>query len=54
VEGINIDSSNEYSNAFDSIRVNLEFDSNEIDESDRQNEKHDEPRISTVFGIKMD
>jgi hypothetical protein len=32
-------------NAFDSIRVNWEFVSNEIDESDLQSEKHDEERI---------
>jgi hypothetical protein len=30
----------------DSIRFNWEFDSNEIDESDLQYEKHDEQRIS--------
>jgi hypothetical protein len=33
-------------NADDSIRFNREFDSNEIDESDLHDEKHDEPRIS--------
>jgi hypothetical protein len=32
--GINIDSSDEYENAFDSICLNCEFDSNEMDESD--------------------
>jgi hypothetical protein len=32
-------------NAFDSMRVNSEFVSNEIDESDLQHEKHDEQRI---------
>jgi hypothetical protein len=32
-------------NAFDSIRVNSESVSNEIDESDSQFEKHDEQRI---------
>jgi hypothetical protein len=41
----------EYENAWDSIRVNREFDSNEIDDSDLQNEKHDEPRISISHGI---
>jgi hypothetical protein len=41
-------------NAFDSIRVNREFDSNEIDESDRQAEKHEEQRISTFRGIMID
>jgi hypothetical protein len=33
-------------NASDSIRVNCELDSNVIDKSDLQDEKHDEPRIS--------
>jgi hypothetical protein len=41
-------------NASDSIRDNREFDSNEIDESDSQHEKHDEPRISTPRGITID
>jgi hypothetical protein len=31
VERLTIDSSDENDNAFDSIRVNLEFNSNEID-----------------------
>jgi hypothetical protein len=34
-------------NALDSMRVNLEFVSNEIDESDLQSEKHSEPRSWT-------
>jgi hypothetical protein len=54
VEGIRIDSSDECENANDSIRANLEFDSNEIDESDLHDEKHDTPRISTLFGIIID
>jgi hypothetical protein len=33
------------SNVLDSIRVNSEFVSNEIDESELQYEKHDEQRI---------
>jgi hypothetical protein len=41
-------------NAFDSIRANREFDSNVINESDSQNEKHFDPRISTFLGIKID
>jgi hypothetical protein len=49
-----IDSSDEYANAFASIRVNREFDSNVIDKSDLQNKKHDEQRISTLDGIKID
>jgi hypothetical protein len=32
-------------NAFDSMRINSESVSNEIDESDMQYEKHDEQRI---------
>jgi hypothetical protein len=35
-------------------RFNREFDSNEIDESDSQYEKHDDPRISTFRGISID
>jgi hypothetical protein len=34
-----------YENASDSICVSCELDSNEIDESDLQDEKHFEPRI---------
>jgi hypothetical protein len=36
------------------MRINREFDSNMIDESDLQPEKHDEPRISTLFGMKIE
>jgi hypothetical protein len=36
------------------ILFNCESDSNDIDESDRQDEKHDEPRISKFRGIKID
>jgi hypothetical protein len=49
--GIMIDWSDDSENASDSIRVNREFDSNEIDESDLQGEKQCEPRISTFLGI---
>jgi hypothetical protein len=52
--GIRIDSSEDSSNAFDSIRVKREFDSNVIDENDSQCEKHFDPRISTFLGIKID
>jgi hypothetical protein len=52
--GIKIDSSDEYENASDSIRINCEFDSNVSDESDLQYEKHLDPRISTFRGIKID
>jgi hypothetical protein len=38
----------------DSIRVNHELDSNEIDERDSQLENHDDPRISTFRGISID
>jgi hypothetical protein len=40
LDGIKIDRSDEDENACDSIRVNREFDSNEIDESDLQFEIH--------------
>jgi hypothetical protein len=43
---MSIDLSDENENADDSIRVNREFDSNEIDESDLQCEKHADPRLS--------
>jgi hypothetical protein len=36
------------------MRVNSEFVSNEIDESDLQHEKHDEQRIWTWRGILID
>jgi hypothetical protein len=36
------------------IRVNREFDSIVIDESDLQYEKHFDPTISTFRGIKID
>jgi hypothetical protein len=52
--GIDIDLSDEYENASDSIRVKCEFDSNVIDESDLQFEKHFHPRISTFRGIMID
>jgi hypothetical protein len=45
VEGITIDSNDDDENAFDSIRVNCELHSNEIDKSDLQYEKHLEQRI---------
>jgi hypothetical protein len=44
--GIKIDLSDEYKNAFDSIRVKCEFDLNVINESDSQHEKQFFPRIS--------
>jgi hypothetical protein len=49
-----IDPIHESRNASDLIRINREFDSNEINESDSQNEKHDNPRISTFPGISSD
>jgi hypothetical protein len=54
LRGIIIDSSAECENIADSIRFNLEFDSNEIDESDSHDSKHDEQRISTLRGITID
>jgi hypothetical protein len=52
--GITIDSSFDDENAYDSIRFNDDGDSNEIDESDLQYEKHSDPRISTEHGITID
>jgi hypothetical protein len=52
--GIKIDWSAEKENAFDSIRVKCEFDSNVIDENDPQYEKHSDPIISTLLGIMID
>jgi hypothetical protein len=49
-----IDSMFECENVFDSIRFNDDGDSNEIDESDSQFSKHDEPIISTWHGITID
>jgi hypothetical protein len=46
-----IDSSDDDENADDSIRVNDDGNSNEIDESDLQDEKQDDPRIVTNPGI---
>jgi hypothetical protein len=50
LDGITIDSSDESENADDSIRVNREFDSNEIDENDLQHEKQNEQGISIWLG----
>jgi hypothetical protein len=49
-----IDRSDKNENVSDSIRVKCEFDSNVIDESDSQEKKHFDPRISTLLGIKID
>jgi hypothetical protein len=54
LRGIKIVRSDDSENALDSIRVNCEFDSNVIDESDLQFEKQLDPRISTFLGIKID
>jgi hypothetical protein len=41
-------------NASDSMRIARENDSNVIDKSDWHQDKHDEPRISTLLGIMID
>jgi hypothetical protein len=41
-------------NALDSIRVKREFDSNVIDESEQQDDKHHDPRVPTLPGIQID
>jgi hypothetical protein len=52
--GISIHSSDENENAFDSIRFNREFDSNEIEESHSHLCKQDDPSIATFRGISID
>jgi hypothetical protein len=49
-----MDSSDENANARDLMRIKRELDSNDIDESELQGEKHDDPRISTFRGISID
>jgi hypothetical protein len=51
--GIKIDSTDEYENAFDSIRVNRESDSNVIDEDESQERKQFDPRISIFLEISI-
>jgi hypothetical protein len=41
-------------NASGSVRINLEFDLNETDESDSNSSKHDDSRISTFHGVSID
>jgi hypothetical protein len=53
LRGIMIDESDDPENAWNSIRVKCESDSNVIDESDLHFEKHSDPRISTLRGIIM-
>jgi hypothetical protein len=48
-----IDGSDKLENACDSIRVNREFDSNEIDESQPPHEKHWEQSLSILHTIIM-
>jgi hypothetical protein len=48
-----MDGSDEYANADDSIRANREFDSNLIDESDLQREKHFDRIISIFIPISI-
>jgi hypothetical protein len=51
---MSIDLSDDSANASGSTRINREFDSNEIDESDPQFKKQNDPRISTFRGISID
>jgi hypothetical protein len=51
---MSIDASDDHDNADDSIQINRELDSNEIDESDSQCPKHDDQRISAFRGISID
>jgi hypothetical protein len=52
--GITINRSDDEENASNSIRVNPEFHSNEMDENLYKDKKHDEQRISTLYGIIID
>jgi hypothetical protein len=52
--GTKIDSSDEYKNASDPIFVDRQSDSNEIDGSDSQDEKHDKQALPTLDRIKID
>jgi hypothetical protein len=54
LRGISIKIRDELANAHDSMPINREFDSNELDESDFDDEKHGEPCISTFRGISID
>jgi hypothetical protein len=48
-----MDRSDGFENVHDSIRVNREFDSNEIDQGDLQYKKHHESRIITFCAISI-
>jgi hypothetical protein len=48
---MSIDSRDQNENAPDSIPVDRELESNEIDESDLHHEKHDDPSISVFRRI---
>jgi hypothetical protein len=52
--GIWIDLSDEFENAYGSIRFSREFNSNEIDESDLQHEKHDDLGMLMFRSIVID
>jgi hypothetical protein len=49
--GIEIDRTFEFENAYDWIRFSDDDGSNEMDESDSQDEKHDDPTIFIKCGI---
>jgi hypothetical protein len=52
--GMTMDSRDAKEKALDSIRVNSEFDSNEIDVSDSHQQRQHDPTISTLLGITID
>jgi hypothetical protein len=54
LETRDIDFNEDNENASDSILFSCESDSNEIEESDLQEQKHFEPRVSTQRGIIID
>jgi hypothetical protein len=51
---VKIDWSGQNQNPSDSIRAKCEFDSSVINKSERQFERHFDPRISTFLGIEID
>jgi hypothetical protein len=49
-----IDQSDDHMNARESIRLNCEFDSNEIDENETQNRKYADAMITISRGTRID
>jgi hypothetical protein len=54
LRGLSIERSDAHEDAFDSIQVNRECNSNEIDKYTIQSAKHDDSTISTFDGISIE